>query len=123
MSQSDVTKVIANICATFDSRRLGLLGYCLGTEATRSDTILILSQSRYASNLLHKFQMDTCKPAPTLLVPRSHLSASSGDLLPDATKYQSMVGGLQYLTLTCPDLAFAVNHVCRFIHQPHTSHL
>jgi histone deacetylase 1/2 len=36
----------------------------------------------------------------------------------DSTTYRSIVGGLQYLTLTRPDLSFAVNRVCQFLHSP-----
>jgi hypothetical protein len=39
----------------------------------------------------------------------------------DATMFRSIVGGLQYLTLTRPDnLSFAVNKVCQFLHAPTT---
>jgi histone deacetylase 1/2 len=40
----------------------------------------------------------------------------------DATRYRSIVGGLQYLTLMRPDLAFSVNKVCQFLHAPTTAH-
>jgi hypothetical protein len=52
------------------------------------------------------------------------LSREDGELLSpeDATKYRSVVEALQYLTLTRPDLAFAVNNVCQFLHAPTTSH-
>ena len=46
-----------------------------------------------------------------------------GDPLPDPSNYRSMVGGLQYLTLSRPDISFAVNQVCQFMHNPRTSHL
>jgi histone deacetylase 1/2 len=47
-----------------------------------------------------------------------------GDLLGpnDCTKYRSIVGFLQYLTLTRPDIAYSVNKVCQYLHAPTTSH-
>jgi histone deacetylase 1/2 len=52
------------------------------------------------------------------------LSREGGDLLSsdDATRYRSVVGALQYFTLTWPDLAFAVNKVCQYLHSPTTAH-
>jgi histone deacetylase 1/2 len=40
----------------------------------------------------------------------------------DCTQYRSIVGGLQYLTLTRPDLSYSVNKVCQFLHAPTTEH-
>jgi histone deacetylase 1/2 len=52
------------------------------------------------------------------------LSIHEGALLSadDATRYRSIVGGLQYLTLTRPDISFAVNKVCQFLHAPRDPH-
>lgn len=36
--------------------------------------------------------------------------------------FRTLVGSLQYLTLTRPDIAFAVNTVCQHMHQPKLSH-
>jgi hypothetical protein len=53
------------------------------------------------------------------------LSAYNKTLLSakDATKYKSIVGALQYLTLTRPDLAYSVNKVCQFLHAPTINHM
>jgi histone deacetylase 1/2 len=58
------------------------------------------------------------------LVGSEKLSKIAGDLLSDedATRYKSIVGALQYLTITRPDLAFAVNKVCQYLHSPTTEH-
>jgi len=45
-----------------------------------------------------------------------------GDPLSDPSTYRSMVGGLQYFTLSWPDISFAVNQVCQFMHNPRSSH-
>ena len=40
----------------------------------------------------------------------------------DSTRYRSIFGALQYLTLTRPDLSFSVNKVCQFLHSSTTVH-
>jgi histone deacetylase 1/2 len=40
----------------------------------------------------------------------------------DITRYRSIVGALQYLTLTRPDISFSVNKVCQYLHAPTTAH-
>lgn len=47
----------------------------------------------------------------------------SGPLLSNPTEYRSIVGGLQYLTWTWPDIFFAMNQVCQFMHAPREQHL
>lgn len=52
------------------------------------------------------------------------LSQEDGDPLSaeEATHYRSIVGGLQYLTITRPDISFAVNKVCQFLQGPSSVH-
>jgi hypothetical protein len=52
------------------------------------------------------------------------LSATDGVLLSadDATEYRSIVGGLQYLTITRPDVSYAVNRVYQYLHAPRDTH-
>ncbi|BBG93197.1 transposable element gene, partial [Prunus dulcis] len=79
--------------------------------------------TRYAVDLLTRFHLTECKPSPTPLPSDTRLSCLDGDPLPDPSTYRSMVGGLQYLTLSRLDISFAVNQVCQFMHNPRTSHL
>lgn len=92
-------------------------------EIHRTSENIYLSQTRYVVDLFKKCNMESCKPSPTPLASATHLSSTDGDPLPYATIYRSMVGGLQYLTLSRPDIAFAINQVCQFMHNPRTSHL
>ena len=36
----------------------------------------------------------------------------------DSFPYRNVVGGLHFLTLTRPNISFAVNKVCQFLSQP-----
>jgi hypothetical protein len=103
---------------------LGDLNYFLGIQVTRTRDGLILSQEKYASDVMHKVGMQKCKPVRTPLAVLGKISISSGKALTDevATKYRDIVG-LQYLILTWSDISFAVNKVCQFLHAPTDLHL
>ena len=65
--------------------------------------------------------MLSCKSITTLL-PSRPLQMTAETAFPDPTLYRSIVGGLQYLTFTRPDLSYAVNLVCQYMHAPKESH-
>lgn len=44
------------------------------------------------------------------------------DLLSGPQLYRNIVGTLQYLTITCPEIAYFVNRVCQFMHNPSESY-
>lgn len=96
---------------------------CLGIEAKRTSTALVLTQTKYTLDLLTRTHMQDSKPCPTPLASGSKLSAYDGAPLSDATEYRSIVGALQYLPLTRPDICYAVNQVCQFMHALTTVHL
>ncbi|KAK1684732.1 hypothetical protein QYE76_045580 [Lolium multiflorum] len=52
--------------------------------------------------------MIQCNPIPTPIDTKSKLSAQDGDRVADPTLYRSLAGALQYLTLTRPDISYAV---------------
>jgi histone deacetylase 1/2 len=62
--------------------------------------------------------MNKCKAVDTPLSSTEKLSVTEGEPLgvKDATRYRSIVGALQYLTLTRPDISFSMNKVCQFLH-------
>jgi hypothetical protein len=96
----------------------------LGIEVKKTQDGIVMSQHKYASDILVRANMKNCKSVDTPLSTTEKLSLTDGDPLgpEDSTKYRSMVGALQYLTLTRPDICFAVNKVCQFLHAPTTVH-
>ncbi|KAL5569887.1 hypothetical protein UlMin_026462 [Ulmus minor] len=81
-----------------------------------------LCHTKYISDLLDRNDMQDCKPAKTPGVVGKSLSQYDGDLFKDPTKYRSVVGALQYVTLTRPDISFAVNKACQFMQSPTSAH-
>ncbi|KAM0960323.1 hypothetical protein ACFX2I_025293 [Malus domestica] len=62
------------------------------------------------------------KPCSTPCLPYSRLLKDDGHPFHNPSLYRSLVGALQYLTFTRPDIAFSVHQVCQFMHSPMDSH-
>ena len=85
---------------------------------------MTLSQKKYSQDLLRRAGMLQCKTAGTPMSALDKLSTLDGVPLSadDATEYRSIVGGLQYLTITRPDISYDVNRVYQYLHAPRDSH-
>ncbi|XP_026377700.1 uncharacterized protein LOC113271997 [Papaver somniferum] len=102
---------------------LGALHQFLGITVTRSDSGLFLSQSSYAQDIIARASMTNCNPVATPVDTQPKLSTTFGPALKDPTLYRSLAGALQYLTFTRPDISYAVQQVCLFMHDPRESHM
>ena len=106
----------------FAIKDLGSLHYFLGVEVRTNKSGMVLCQSKYARDLLERAKMVGCKPISTPMALKTRSTSLNVVAYPDPTFYRSIVGGLQYLTFTRPDLSFAVNYVCQFMHAPTMGH-
>lgn len=88
---------------------LGDLHFFLGFDVCRSPDGLFLSQRQYAVDLLHRAGMSECHSTATPVDTKAKLSATDGAPVSDPTEYRSLIGALQYLTLTRPDIAYVVH--------------
>ncbi|XP_023917795.1 uncharacterized mitochondrial protein AtMg00810-like [Quercus suber] len=122
-SSSQVSHLVTAHSKAFKLKDLGVLSYFLGIQIVPSKVGLTLCQSKYASDVLHRFHMENSKPTKTPCCPNVRLTPFEGSILPDPTEYRSMVGALQYLTFTRPDLAFSVHQLYQFMQHPTSSHL
>lgn len=66
--------------------------------------------------------MTTVKPALTPMMTNESLRLTFGTTLSDGSEYHSVVGTLQYLHFTCPNIVFAMNKVSQFMHHPTEIH-
>ncbi|KFL89552.1 hypothetical protein AmDm5_1575 [Acetobacter malorum] len=122
-SSSDIEIVILALTKAFDMKDLGQLHYFLGLQISYHSTGLFVSQQKYVRELLARVDMSNSKPCATPCLPSHRLLKDDGDPYHSPDQYRSIVGALQYLTFTRPDIAFAVNQCCQFMHQPMTSHV
>jgi histone deacetylase 1/2 len=86
----------------FALKDLGELHYFLGIEVKKVHDGIILTQEQYANELLQRVNMTICKAVDTPLSVSKKLSLVDGEVLSseDSTRYRSIVGALQYITLT-----------------------
>lgn len=66
--------------------------------------------------------MEGAKPQKTPIFHQTKLLELSSSRFSDLTLYRDIIGALQYLTITCPDIAYVVNKVCQFMHNPTDDH-
>jgi histone deacetylase 1/2 len=119
-----ISALLHDLKDDFALKDLGALHFFLGIEVKKLDDGLLLTQEKYATDLISKVGMAKCTSSPTPLSSNEKLMLHDG--LPlgpeDCTQYRSVVGALQYLTLTRPDISFSVNKVCQYLHAPTTTY-
>ena len=64
-----------------------------------------------------------CKPVKSSMEQQLKLSKTDGELLKDTGQYRRLIGKLMYLTLSRPDIAYAVHRLSQFRSEEHTSEL
>ncbi|VVA32593.1 Hypothetical predicted protein, partial [Prunus dulcis] len=118
-----IQEVIIELGSVFELKDMGILTYFLGLQIScKSNGDIFVSQQKYATDLLAKSGMSSCKPCPTPLKPHTQILLTDGIPLKDPKQYRSIVGALQYLTFTRPDIAYSVNIVCQFMNNPTEHH-
>jgi len=105
----------------FHTKDLGMLKYFLGVEVTRSKKGIFLSQRKYVLDLLAETGKLGAKPCSAPMTPNMHLTGD-GEQIEDPERYRRLVGKLNYLTVTRPDIAYSVSVVSQFMSSPTVHH-
>lgn len=123
-TSSDALRVsiISSLKAEFPMTDLGPLTYFLGIAVQRHSKGLFLCQKKYAEAIIERAGMTTCNSVSTPVDTKAKLSAYAGELAEDPTLYRSLAGALQYLTFTRPDISYAVQQICLYMHAPRQPH-
>lgn len=124
LTESDtifIETLLGSLDSQFAMRLLGPIKQFLGIDIVHHDCGITLSQESYISWLLQKAGMSSCKTSPTPLASKKYLLAHD-PLYKNPCFYPSIVGALQYITITRHDVTYAMNTACQFMHQPRQSH-
>ena len=103
-----VLEIVAQLGNQFSLKDMGQLNFFLGMEVISTKFGLFLSQHKYIRDLLSKTNMIGAKDVSTPLS--------------NSTEFRSVIGALQYLSFTQPDISFSVNKLSQFMHKPTVTH-
>jgi hypothetical protein len=106
----------------FEMKDLGPLNYFLGLEISSSSDGYYLTQTKYISDLLSRANLTDSKIVDTPAELNTRLTPYDGEPLRDFTLYRHLVGSLVYLTVTRPDISYAVHQVSQFMAAPRSTH-
>lgn len=120
---SSINSLKLLLSTTFHMKDLGDLHYFLGLEINRSDAGFFVSQQKYALDLLEEYNLLQAKPLSLPLDIHIKLTPEKGDPLPEPQTYQRLLGRLIYLTITRPDISFAVHILAQYMQKPTTVHM
>nr|CAN81940.1 hypothetical protein VITISV_007358 [Vitis vinifera] len=120
--QNGIQNLKQHLFTHFQTKDLGKLKYFLGIEIAQSSSGVVLSQRKYALDILEETSMLDCKPVDTPMDPNIKLIPGQEEPLRDPGRYRRLVGKLNYLTITRPDISFPISVVSQFLQSPCDSH-
>jgi len=97
---------------------VGELTYFLGLQVKQMEDTIFISQSKYTKNIVRKFGLDNTIHKRTPTTTYLKLSKDENGVAVDQSLYISMIGSLQYLTTSRPDIIFVVGVCARYKVEP-----
>ena len=107
--QDSIQKLKQHLFNHFQTKDLGKLKYFLGIEIVQSNSGVVISQKKHTLDILRDTGMFDYKHIDTPMDLNVKLVPSQGELLQDSRRYRRLVGKLNYLTITRPNISFPVN--------------
>ena len=117
-----IENVIKQLGSEFALKDLGDFSYFLGLEVTPSVEGLHLSQTKYICDILSKANMLGSKSCTTPISVSKKLQKDLGSPFENPSLYRSVIGSLQYVTLTRPEIVFTVSKLSQFLTAPTVLH-
>ncbi|XP_019091158.1 PREDICTED: uncharacterized protein LOC109128742 [Camelina sativa] len=107
----------------FRMKDLGKLKYFLGIEIARNEEGFMLTQRKYALDIVSETGLLGSRPAATPIEQNHHLASDSSPYIPEPASYRRLVGRLIYLANTRPDLSYSVHILSQFMQKPRERHM
>ncbi|KAJ9542982.1 hypothetical protein OSB04_029488 [Centaurea solstitialis] len=107
----------------FEMTDLGKMKFFLGVEVSQNSEGISLCQSRYANEVLRRFEMWEANDVKNPILPDTNLMKLTSGKDVNNTKYMSLIGSLMYLTVTRPDLMYVVRLLSRLMAKPNEEHM
>lgn len=117
-----IESVIQNFNSEFALKDLGEFNYFLDIEVTPTLEGLHLSQTKYIGDILRKANMLDNKGYNTPMNIYDKLHKDKGAAFDKPSLYRSIIGSLQYVLITRPDIAFTINKLSQFLAAPTVHH-
>ncbi|CAN1321975.1 Retrovirus-related Pol polyprotein from transposon RE1 [Linum perenne] len=114
-SSVQVQNIIQELAGRFKLKDLGRLSYFLGIEVSQSTTCMHLTQTKYMKELLKKAGLHDSNPVAT---PYYTAKVKNNEPFDRPTEFRQLLGSLQYLQMTRPDISYAVNKLSQTMHAP-----
>ena len=119
----ELQKLETSLHQSFKIKDMGAPKYFLGLGIARNTTGISICLRKYALDILVTTRMLACKSSSVPMEPVVHLTKESGVRVIDARPYRELIGRLLYLTITRPDITFAVNNLSQFLSCPTNLHM
>ncbi|GJX64973.1 putative ribonuclease H-like domain-containing protein [Tanacetum coccineum] len=107
----------------FQMSSMGELTFFLRLQVKQKADGIFISQDKYVAEILKKFNFVNVKTASTPIETQKPLVKDEEAIVVDVHLYRFMIGSLMYLTVSRPDIMFAVCACSRFQVTPKSSHL
>lgn len=118
---SQISFIKGSLHNKFSIKDMGSASYFLGLEISSTATGYLISQSKYAADLLSEVDFPSNPKAHTPSLPH-HTLDLEGELFDKPQLYRKMVGKLLYLGFSRHDLCYSVQQLSQFMHSPTVKH-